>query len=85
MLEIFKLEDTQKEHLHCLYCGNKRPDFILRLRSKIAYDAFISSSICAKCLKELKAEFNQDFNYLSGLKDTEIGVSSTSSPCTFPH
>lgn len=83
MLKIFKLENNQKEHLHCFYCGNKKPEFLIRINSKIA-NAHIASSICQGCLDELKSEFNQDFKYLSGLQDTDISMCACSSPYSFP-
>ncbi|MCX4275987.1 MAG: hypothetical protein OSJ27_09470 [Candidatus Gastranaerophilales bacterium] len=83
MLEIFKLEDTQKEHLHCLYCGQQKPKFSMRINSKIA-EAYIASSICESCLNELKSEFNQEFKYLCGLRDTEVSMSCCSAPTFFP-
>lgn len=73
MIEIYKLKDKQKEDLHCLYCGKKKPDFQLYLKSKYSPGS-IHSTICKSCLEELKEEFRQDFNYLSGLRDTEVCV-----------
>jgi len=83
MLEIFKLENKQKEHLHCFYCWNKKPEFLIRINSKIA-NAHIASSICQGCLDELKSEFNQEFKYLCGLRDTEVNMSCCSAPTFFP-